>query len=154
MFSAGSGPCDRDSTIGSTKPLKDLAPGLSKHGIASIRIDKVTHTHKKALRNRKIFMLTEYYIPHALDAITQAQNHANIQASQIFLLGHSLGAVVAPEIASSNISPPIAGCIIVAGPSESSYRSHIRQARYIESLEMDLNHYIRQKRSKKCVSRQ
>ncbi|KAJ5965816.1 hypothetical protein N7481_012530 [Penicillium waksmanii] len=135
VFLAGSGPCDRDSTIGETKPLKDLALGLARHGIASIRFDKVTHTHGKAFRNKKDITLTDEYIEHALDAIKQAHNHANIESSQIFILGHSLGAVVAPTLASMDLDPPVAGCIIMAGPAEPIYKSYIRQLRYIESLD-------------------
>ncbi|KAJ5397039.1 hypothetical protein N7509_005152 [Penicillium cosmopolitanum] len=135
IFLAGSGPCDRDSTIGETKPLKDLALGLSRHGIASIRFDKVTHAHGKAFRTKKYITLTDEYIPHALDAIKQAQNHTNIEPSQIFVLGHSLGAVVAPTLVSMDLNPPIAGCVIMAGPAEPIYKSYIRQLRYIESLD-------------------
>jgi uncharacterized protein len=39
----GSGPCDRDSTVGATKPFKDLAWGLASRGIGVLRFDKVTY---------------------------------------------------------------------------------------------------------------
>jgi hypothetical protein len=38
----GSGPADRDETIGRNKPLKDLAWGVASHGVAGLRFDKVT----------------------------------------------------------------------------------------------------------------
>jgi hypothetical protein len=41
----GSGPTDRDSTIGPNKPLKDLAWGLASRGVAVLRFDKVTYAH-------------------------------------------------------------------------------------------------------------
>jgi hypothetical protein len=39
---AGSGPQDRDETIGPNKPLRDLAWGLASQGIAVLRYDKRT----------------------------------------------------------------------------------------------------------------
>jgi uncharacterized protein len=42
---SGSGPQDRDETIGRNKPLKDLAWGLASAGVAVLRFDKVTHAH-------------------------------------------------------------------------------------------------------------
>jgi hypothetical protein len=39
---AGSGPQDRDETVGPNKPLKDLAWGLASRGIAVVRFDKIT----------------------------------------------------------------------------------------------------------------
>ena len=46
---AGSGPQDRDETIGRNKPLKDLAWGLASHGIGVLRLDKVTYAHARQL---------------------------------------------------------------------------------------------------------
>lgn len=34
-----------------------------------------------------------------------------------------------------DLNPPIAGCVIMAGPAEPIYKSYIRQLRYIESLD-------------------
>ena len=45
VFCQGSGPNDRDETIGPNKPLKDIAWGLSSRGIAVLRFDKRFHTH-------------------------------------------------------------------------------------------------------------
>lgn len=132
VFLAGSGPCDRDSTVGENKPLKDLALGLACHGIASIRFDKVTHTYPKAFRNRKNMTVTNEYVEHTVDAILQAQNHPNILPCRVFVLGHSLGAVVAPLIAAMDAA--VTGCIVMAGPAEPVYRCLIRQLRYIQSL--------------------
>ena len=42
---AGSGPNDRDETIGPNKPFKDLAAGLASRGIAVLRYDKRTKVH-------------------------------------------------------------------------------------------------------------
>ncbi|KAJ5195624.1 uncharacterized protein N7498_009062 [Penicillium cinerascens] len=133
VFLAGSGLCDRDSTVEENRPFKDLAWGLARQGIASIRFDKVTRTYPKAFRNRKNMILTDEYVEHAVDAILQCQNHPSILPNRVFVLGHSLGAVVAPIIAAMDAS--VAGCIIMAGPAEPMYRCLIRQLRYIQSLD-------------------
>ena len=41
----GSGPDDRDETVGANKPFKDLAAGLASRGIAVLRYDKRTKVH-------------------------------------------------------------------------------------------------------------
>ena len=132
IFLGGSGPLDRDSTVEENKPFKDLALGLASHGIASIRFDKVTFTHRKAFARRKDVTLTDEYVEHATDAVLQAQMHPSICADSIYILGHSLDAVVAPRIACMD---GVAGCILMAGPAEPIYRCYVRQLRYIESLD-------------------
>jgi hypothetical protein len=47
---AGSGPLDRDETIGRNKPFKDLAWGLATAGVASARFDKVTFARPGEVR--------------------------------------------------------------------------------------------------------
>jgi uncharacterized protein len=42
----GSGPNDRDETIGANKPFKDFATGLASRGIAVLRYDKRTMVHR------------------------------------------------------------------------------------------------------------
>ncbi|KAL3455238.1 Alpha/Beta hydrolase protein [Aspergillus heterothallicus] len=130
---AGSGPCDRHSTVEENKPFSDLAWGLAGQDIASIRFDKVTHAHSKAFRKKKKNVtLTDEYVEHVVAALSYARGHPDILPDKVFLLGHSLGAVVAPKIALLHQS--VAGCIIMAGPAEPIYRCLVRQLRYIESL--------------------
>ncbi|KAL2858514.1 Alpha/Beta hydrolase protein [Aspergillus pseudoustus] len=133
VFIAGSGPCDRHSTVEENQPFADLAWGLACRGIASIRFDKVTHTHPKQFRNQKNISLTDEYVEHVIDALSHAHRHPSILPDKVFLLGHSLGAVVAPKIAMLDSS--VAGCILMAGPAEPIYRCLVRQLRYLESLD-------------------
>ena len=42
---AGSGPQDRDETIGPNKTFRDLAWGLASRGIAVLRYEKRNHVH-------------------------------------------------------------------------------------------------------------
>lgn len=89
----------------------------------------MTRTHRKAFRNRKNMTLTDEYVEHSVDAILQCQNHPKIHPNRFFILGHSLGAVVAPLIAAMDAS--VAGCVIMAGPAEPIYRCLIRQLLYM-----------------------
>ncbi|KAL2794858.1 Alpha/Beta hydrolase protein [Aspergillus keveii] len=133
IFVAGSGPIDRDSTVLENRPFKDLAWGLACRGIASIRFDKVTHTHPKTFRAQKNVTLTDEYVEHVVDALLHAQRHPGILPDKVFLVGHSLGAVVVPKLATLDAS--VAGCILMAGPAEPIYCSFVRQLRYLESLD-------------------
>jgi fermentation-respiration switch protein FrsA (DUF1100 family) len=133
IFLAGSGPADRDSTIGATKPFADIALGLAARQIASIRFDKVTLSHGKRFMNSTTITLTEEYMDQALDAIRHAQSHSEIDESRIYILGHSLGGVVAPKIAHTNDA--VKGCIVMAAPTVPMYRSYIRQLQYMVSLD-------------------
>jgi hypothetical protein len=49
VFVHGSGPLDKDETIGANKLFRDLADGLAKKGIASLRFDKRTYTYGKQI---------------------------------------------------------------------------------------------------------
>ena len=45
IFVHGSGASNMDEKVGKITPFKDLAEGLAKHGIASIRYDKRSFVH-------------------------------------------------------------------------------------------------------------
>ena len=132
----GSGPVDKDSTIGPLKPFKDLAMGLADGGVAICRFDKVTSTLIAKLWYRKSrITLTDEYVHHVTSAIIKARQHPNVDADRIILLGHSLGALIAAKVAS--LDSRIAGCILMAAPAEPMYRCAIRQMRYMASLDED-----------------
>jgi len=59
VFVHGSGPADRDETIGLNKPFRDLAWGLASMGIASLRYDKRTYTYGKRMQEEGIFPTIE-----------------------------------------------------------------------------------------------
>ena len=45
VFVHGSGASNMDEKVGKLTPFKDLAQGLARHGIASVRYDKRTFAH-------------------------------------------------------------------------------------------------------------
>lgn len=132
---AGSGPQDRDETIGRNKPLKDLAWGLACRGVAVLRFDKVTYAHPGEVAQAPGFTLGDEYVPHAVAAVDVLRQHRAVDNERIFLLGHSLGGTVAPRVAA--VERAIAGLVILAGGTQPLHWVIVRQARYLASLNPD-----------------
>ena len=112
LFVHGSGPNDRDESIGPNKPFRDLAHGLASQGIASIRYDKRTLVYANLMESgsMEITLDTEVLID-VNNAIELADSVKG--AEQVFVLGHSLGAMLSPKIALK--SHELEGIIMLAG---------------------------------------
>ncbi len=96
LLVAGSGPSDYDETIGTLKPFKDIADGLAKAGINSLRVDKRTFSYAADF-DIKCGIEEEY-----LDDCKAAIEYLKTQnISGLYLLGHSLGGQIATELAAS-----------------------------------------------------
>jgi dienelactone hydrolase len=131
VFIHGSGPNDRDETIGANKPFRDLAHGLAaRRGFASLRYDKRTYTYKTKFSRNDIINLTlqEEVIDDALSAIGFLREQPEIDSRRIFLIGHSLGAWCAPFIAAQDNQ--LAGIILLAPHAADFDHAFIRQIRY------------------------
>jgi len=109
----GSGPSDMDETVGPNKPFKDLAAGLAAKGIGSIRYVKRSMVYPRSFS--KAFTVKEEAIDDALSAIALANTLPGVNKSQIYLLGHSLGGMLAPRIAT--LAPSLSGIILAAAPA-------------------------------------
>ena len=133
LLLAGSGPLDRDSSVGRNKPFKDLAWGLASLGVAVVRFDKVTFAHGEALQKLAAFTVQDEYMIDAHSAVSLLANRTEVDARRIFVLGHSLGGTVAPRVAAAD--PRVAGLIIAAGGAEPLHRAILRQLRYLASLD-------------------
>lgn len=132
---AGSGPQDRDETLGRNKPFKDLAWGLASREIAVLRFDKVTLTHPQAVRANPEFTLADEYAPQAIAGVQHLRQQPGVDPERVFVLGHSLGGTIAPHIA--QVEPTVAGLILLAASAEPFHRSLLRQVRYVASLNPD-----------------
>jgi dienelactone hydrolase len=126
----GSGPNDRDETIGANKPFRDLAHGLAARGLAVLRYDKRTYTYRTKLTQKDIANLTlkEEVLDDALSAIAFLREQPEVNQRMVFLLGHSLGAWCAPFIAAQDSQ--LAGIIMLAPPAGEFDDAFIRQTRY------------------------
>lgn len=110
----GSGPQDRDESIGPNKPFRDLAWGLASRGIAVLRYDKRTKAfpaQMAALVNN--LTVKEETMDDALAAVALLRKTSQIDTTKIFVLGHSLGGFVIPRI--GKLDSKIAGFIVMAG---------------------------------------
>ena len=130
----GSGPNDRDETIGPNKTFRDIAWGLASKGIAVLRYDKRTFEHAKQLTSDQIEKMTvkEEVIDDALLAVQLMRRTENIDSKRVFLVGHSLGATIAPRIGQQD--PNIAGLVIMAGITRSLEDTILDQFTYLYSL--------------------
>jgi dienelactone hydrolase len=130
----GSGPNDRDETIGPNKTFRDLAWGLASKGIAVLRYDKRTLKHAKKFTPDVVESLTvkEEVIDDALLAVQLMRQSEGINPERVFLLGHSLGATIAPRIGQQD--QDLAGLIIMAGITRSLEDTILDQYTYLYSL--------------------
>ena len=135
----GSGPNDRDETIGPNRPFKDIAWGLASRGIAVLRYDKRTKTHSALFTEEILKKLTlqDETITDALLAVDLLKQNPSIDPQRIFVLGHSLGAMAAPRIGQQD--PEIAGLIIMAGPTRRFEDVILDQITYITNLDGELS---------------
>lgn len=95
----GSGPIDKDLTIGSKRIYKDIAWGLASAGIAVFRFDKRTLTHAKSIAAVPNFSIDDEYLQDARLAIKMLKGQAEIDPNQIYVMGHSLGGHILPYLA-------------------------------------------------------
>jgi dienelactone hydrolase len=130
---AGSGPNDRDETIGRNKPFKDIAWGLATRGVATVRFDKVTHAHPDLVARGSDFTLRDEYVDHAVAAVDLLRRQPAVDPARVFVLGHSLGGTVAPRVAAA--APAVAGLIVLAGGAQPLQWAAVRQFRYLAALD-------------------
>ncbi len=134
----GSGPNDRDETLGPNKLFKDLAWGLAARGIAVLRYDKRSKVYgKKILADPKLestMTVKEETIDDALAAATLLEKTRGVDPRRVFILGHSLGGYLMPRIALAAKPLDIAGFISLAGLTRPIEDTMIRQLTYLYGL--------------------
>ena len=108
----GSGPQDRDETVGGTKVFRDLAGGLAARGVAVLRYEKRTRAHGAKMKGLDVTPKEEV-VDDALAALALLRAEAGVDPRRVALLGHSLGGMLAPRIAS--LDPRVAGIVVLAG---------------------------------------
>jgi fermentation-respiration switch protein FrsA (DUF1100 family) len=130
----GSGPNDRDETIGPNKPFRDLAWGLASQGIAVLRYDKRTLAHADLFSPEILAGLTvdEETVDDALQAVDLLRQTSEIDPQRIYVAGHSLGGMLAPRIGQRD--PQLAGLAILAGPTRPLEDLTLEQVIYLSNL--------------------
>ncbi len=125
----GSGPEDRDETIGPNKPFRDLAWGLASKGVAVLRYEKRTKEYGAKFVNDFTITLKEETVEDAVQAVRLLREMPEINPDGVFVLGHSLGGLAAPRIAAAE--PRIRGLVVLAGSTRPLEDLVLEQTKYV-----------------------
>ena len=94
----GSGSSNMDEKLYRLTPFRDLAEGLARDGVASIRYDKRSFAHGFKMVRQGNITVRQETIEDALLATQMLRSDSRIDPDRIFLIGHSMGAMLAPRI--------------------------------------------------------
>ena len=109
----GSGPNDRDETVGGTKVFKDLAEGLASRGIVVLRYEKRTLQYRVKMAALTHYTVEDETVEDAVAGVALLRAQPEVNGAKIYVLGHSLGGYVAPRIAAQ--AGKLAGVVVMAG---------------------------------------
>jgi uncharacterized protein len=131
----GSGPHDRDQTIGPNRLFRDLAHGLNARGIAVLRYEKRTLAAPQGFGDGSAFTVDDETVDDAVAAVALLRRQPGIDPAAVHVLGHSLGAMMAPRIAER--AEPLAGVIMLAAPGRPLHEVVPAQVAYLADLDGD-----------------
>lgn len=121
-----SGPHDRDETVGAIKVFRDIAWGLASNGVAVLRYEKRSRQYP----NERLLTVNEETVDDAVAAVKTLEAREEIDSKKVFVLGHSLGAVLVPRIAEQTAN--VAGFIVCAAPTQSLEDVIFSQVEFVE----------------------
>ncbi|MBB6735188.1 alpha/beta fold hydrolase [Cohnella zeiphila] len=113
----GSGPEDRDESIGAAKTFRDLAVGLAKEGIATIRYEKRTREHTMQSATPDL-TVNEETIDDALLAAEKVRSDPRFAGKPVVVIGHSQGAMLVPRLLNQDKDKAVDAAVLMAGPAE------------------------------------
>ncbi|WP_426702525.1 alpha/beta fold hydrolase [Rhodanobacter sp. Col0626] len=129
---AGSGAHDMDETLGPNKPFRDIANALASDGIASLRYDKRTFDYMH-WSGKGDPVIDAEVTDDAVAAARLLAKQAEVDSRRVFVLGHSLGAMMAPRIGRRDSQ--LAGLVLMAAPARRILDVMEQQARYLSAKE-------------------
>jgi len=132
----GSGPCDRDASVGRSKPFRDIARGVAgRGGVAVLRYDKRTYhyAHELARKLGSELALKEELIDDGLAGAELLRSREEIDRERIYVLGYSLGGMAIPRIAAADKT--LAGFIILGGSTGPLEDSLLRQTEHVTATD-------------------
>jgi len=112
----GSGVQDRDETIGPNKIFRQIAWGFAQRGIATLRYDRRPKFDLASFKAHPD--LDHEVVIDAASALAYAATLPEIDPGRIFLLGHSLGAQLGPDIVAMRLSQrpsSVRGMVLMSG---------------------------------------
>lgn len=149
VFVHGSGPSNMDEKVGKVTPFKDLAEGLAKLGIASIRYDKRTFVHGFKLMKEKNVTVKMETIEDAILATEILKKDSRIDKDNIFIIGHSMGAMLAPRIDAEG--GDYKGLILMAGSPRKLEEIMVGQYEDVLNSTKGFMHWIIKKQTEKTI---
>lgn len=124
----GTGPHDRDLTVGPNKPFRDLAWGLSSRGVGVLRYDKRTFSCDVSRSDR--VTIDDVTTDDAVTAVERLAAHDRVD--WVGVVGHSQGGLAAPRIADRSDAD---GMALLAAPAGDLWRLVPQQVRYLAELD-------------------
>ncbi len=126
----GSGSSDMNESLPNNAPFRDLAHGLAERGVASVRYDKYPYAHPDKVGSD--FTVETEYMLDAVDAARLLLADARI--GRIYLLGHSMGAMLAPRAMERVLA--IAGDHLAGGVLLAGTPLHLWQVQHAQNLDL------------------
>jgi len=130
----GSGPHDRDETIGPNKPFRDLAQGLASRGVAVLRYEKRTHACDVP---RDTWAIDDIIVDDAVHALGVLRDQDEVDPDRTVVAGHSIGATCVPRIAERD--GDVAGGAVLAGNARPFTEVYPEQVRHIFEVQGGLS---------------
>ena len=146
VFVHGSGSSNMDEKVYKLTPFRDLAEGLTRHGIASIRYDKRSFAHGLKMMKESTITVKEETIEDAVLAAELLKQHPNVDSERVFIAGHSMGGMLAPRIDAEGGN--FRGLILLAGSPRKLEDIMLYQTREIIPLSGKLTRFILEKQIK------
>ncbi|MGZ3899816.1 MAG: alpha/beta hydrolase family protein [Bacteroidia bacterium] len=138
IFVHGSGPHDRNTSVGKNKIFLDMALDLVQKGVSVLIYDKRTYVYQ--YRDPFPMDSMDYYsetIDDAIAAFKLAKKFKDIDTNRIYIAGHSQGAMCGPLIAKG--CKGLKGLILLAAPGRSLLEIIPEQLDYVNSVQSEAN---------------
>jgi dienelactone hydrolase len=126
----GSGPTDLDGMVGPNRPYRDLAYGMGTVGNTSLRYTKRTAACDV---NPARLTVDEEYTDDAVAAIEMLRSRDGADPDRTVVVGHSLGAKLAPRVAAQ--VDGVVGVVMLAPPGRPLHELIVEQTRYLVELD-------------------
>lgn len=147
VFVHGSGSSNMDEKVMKLTPFKDLAEGLAEHGIASVRYDKRSFAHGRKMIKKGNLTVREEVIEDAVLASDLLKNDQRIDPEKVFIIGHSMGAMLAPRIDAEG--GDFKGLVLLAGTLDTLEEVLFRQLYEIKNGKNKIMSWVASAQEKK-----